>query len=101
MFGAHRGACSTSAQWRTSVVEPEWTFSIDISPYRDKKNADLQAHCTQYLGLKKLFGDDTTTALEAFRLAWRARLRDAKHDSRNRSLKRASNQAAGNLCRFP
>jgi LmbE family N-acetylglucosaminyl deacetylase len=45
-------------------------FLIDISPYRDKKNAALRAHRTQYPGLKKLFGDDTTTALEAFRVAW-------------------------------
>jgi N-acetylglucosamine malate deacetylase 2 len=48
---------------------------IDISPYRDKKNAALRAHRTQYPGLKKLFSDDTTTALEAFRLAWGPRPR--------------------------
>lgn len=45
-------------------------FLIDTSPYRDKKNAALRAHRTQYAGLKKLFRDDTTTALEAFRVAW-------------------------------
>ncbi len=45
-------------------------FLIDISLYRDKKNAALRAHRTQYAGLKKLFSDDTTTALEAFRVAW-------------------------------
>ena len=50
-------------------------FLIDISPYRDKKNAALRAHCTQYPGLKKLFSDDTTTALEAFRVAWGPRPR--------------------------
>jgi LmbE family N-acetylglucosaminyl deacetylase len=50
-------------------------FLIDISSYRDKKNAALQAHHTQYPGLKKLFGDDTTTAIEAFRVAWGPRPR--------------------------
>jgi LmbE family N-acetylglucosaminyl deacetylase len=50
-------------------------FLIDISPYRDKKNAALQAHRTQYPGLKKLFSEDTTTALEAFRVAWGPRPR--------------------------
>ena len=30
-------------------------FIIDIGPYRDKKNAALRAHRTQYPGLKKLF----------------------------------------------
>jgi len=50
-------------------------FLIDISSYRDKKNAALRAHRTQYPGLKKLFGDDSTTALEAFRVAWGSRPR--------------------------
>ena len=50
-------------------------FLIDIRAYRDKKNAALQAHGTQYPGLKKLFSDDTTTALEAFRVAWGLRPR--------------------------
>ena len=50
-------------------------FLIDISSYRDKKSAALRAHRTQYPGLKKLFGDDSTTALEAFRLAWGSRPR--------------------------
>ena len=50
-------------------------FLIDISPYRDKKNAALRAHGTQYPGLKKLFSDDTTTAFEAFRVAWGPRPR--------------------------
>jgi N-acetylglucosamine malate deacetylase 2 len=45
-------------------------FLIDIGRYRDKKNAALRAHRTQHPGLKKLFSDDTTTALEAFRVAW-------------------------------
>jgi N-acetylglucosamine malate deacetylase 2 len=50
-------------------------FLIDISSYRDKKSAALRAHRTQYPGLKKLFGDDSTTALEAFRVAWGSRPR--------------------------
>jgi N-acetylglucosamine malate deacetylase 2 len=50
-------------------------FLIDISSYRDKKNAALRAHRTQYPGLKKLFSDDTTTALEGFRVAWGPRPR--------------------------
>jgi LmbE family N-acetylglucosaminyl deacetylase len=50
--------------------QAEMDFLIDIRPYRDKKNAALQAHRTQYVGLTRLFGDDTTTALEAFRVAW-------------------------------
>jgi LmbE family N-acetylglucosaminyl deacetylase len=54
-------------------------FLIDVGPYRDKKNAALRAHRTQYAGLSKLFSDDTTTALEAFRVAWgpRPRIRPA------------------------
>lgn len=51
-------------------------FLIDIRPYRDKKNAALRAHRTQYPGLKKLFSDDATTALEAFRIAWGSRPRE-------------------------
>lgn len=54
---------------------PGMDFLIDIGPYRDTKNAALRAHRTQYPGLKKLFSDDTTTALEAFRLAWGPRPR--------------------------
>ena len=50
-------------------------FLIDISPYRDQKNAALRAHRTQYPGLKNLFRDDTTTAVEAFRVAWGPRPR--------------------------
>jgi LmbE family N-acetylglucosaminyl deacetylase len=50
-------------------------FLIDTAPYRDKKNAALRAHRTQYPGLRKLFDDDTTTALEAFRVAWGPRPR--------------------------
>jgi len=50
-------------------------FLIDISAYREIKNAALRAHGTQYPGLKKLFSDDTTTALEAFRVAWGPRPR--------------------------
>jgi LmbE family N-acetylglucosaminyl deacetylase len=45
-------------------------FLIDIRPYRQKKIAAFRAHRTQYAGLSKLFSDDTTTALEAFRVAW-------------------------------
>ncbi|HVW09281.1 MAG TPA: PIG-L deacetylase family protein [Bryobacteraceae bacterium] len=45
-------------------------FLIDISSYRDQKNAALRAHRTQYPGLKKLFSDDSTTSREAFRVAW-------------------------------
>jgi LmbE family N-acetylglucosaminyl deacetylase len=45
-------------------------FLIDIRPHREKKNAALRAHRTQYPGLKKLFDDDRTTAVEAFRVAW-------------------------------
>src|ERR1019366_120476 len=69
-FGADRGACSISAQWRTLAGRAGMDFLIDISPYRDKKNAALRAHRTQYPGLKKLFNHDTTTAFEAFRVAW-------------------------------
>jgi len=44
-------------------------FLIDISPYRDKRTRLFGAsHAVS--GLKKLFSDDTTTALEAFRVAW-------------------------------
>ena len=50
-------------------------YLIDISPYRDQKNAALRAHRTQYPGLKKLFHDDTTTSLEAFRVGWGRRPR--------------------------
>jgi N-acetylglucosamine malate deacetylase 2 len=50
-------------------------FLIDISSYREKKNAALRAHRTQYPGLKRLFADDSTTALEAFRVAWGPRPR--------------------------
>jgi hypothetical protein len=50
-------------------------FLIDTSPYRDKKVAALQAHRTQYPGLKKLFSDDGTTSREAFRVGWGLRPR--------------------------
>jgi LmbE family N-acetylglucosaminyl deacetylase len=50
-------------------------FLINVGPYRDKKNAALLAHRTQYPGLKKLFCDDATTAFEAFRVAWGPRPR--------------------------
>jgi LmbE family N-acetylglucosaminyl deacetylase len=58
-----------------TLFVPRDDFLIDISSYRDKKNAALRAHRTQYPGLKKLFGDDSTTALEAFRVAWGSRPR--------------------------
>jgi LmbE family N-acetylglucosaminyl deacetylase len=51
-------------------AQPGMDFLIDVSPYRQKKIAALGAHRTQYAGLSKLFSDDTTTALEAFRIAW-------------------------------
>ena len=43
--------------------------------FASQKNAALRAHRTQYTGLRKLFSDDTTTALEAFRVAWGPRPR--------------------------
>jgi LmbE family N-acetylglucosaminyl deacetylase len=49
---------------------PGIDFLIDTSPYRDKKTAALQAHRTQYPGLKKLFSDEATTSREAFRVGW-------------------------------
>jgi LmbE family N-acetylglucosaminyl deacetylase len=49
---------------------PGIDFLIDTSPYRDKKLAALQAHRTQYPGLKRLFSDDATTSREAFRVGW-------------------------------
>jgi LmbE family N-acetylglucosaminyl deacetylase len=55
--------------------QPGLDFLIDISPYRDRKIAALQAHRTQYPGLKRLFSDDATTSREAFRVGWGSRPR--------------------------
>lgn len=52
------------------ATQPGIDFLIDIAEFRAAKTAALRAHRTQYPGLRKLFHDDASTAVEAFRLAW-------------------------------
>jgi LmbE family N-acetylglucosaminyl deacetylase len=49
--------------------QPGIDFLIDTSPFREKKQNALRAHRTQFPGLSKIFSEDATLALEAFRLA--------------------------------
>jgi len=50
--------------------EPGIDILIDIAPFRDKKEAAMRAHRTQFPGLRKLFCTEGALSFEAFRVAW-------------------------------
>jgi LmbE family N-acetylglucosaminyl deacetylase len=49
---------------------PGIDFLIDTAAFRKQKQAALRAHRTQYPGLGKVFSDESTLTLEAFRIGW-------------------------------
>lgn len=51
-------------------AQPGFDFLIDIAAFREKKQAAVRAHRTQYPGLRRLFANEITMSVEAFRLGW-------------------------------
>jgi len=60
-------------------AQPGIDFLIDIQPFREKKEAALRAHRTQWPGLRKIFlrngQPDKAMSWEAFRVGWGSRPR--------------------------
>ena len=50
--------------------QPGIDILIDISPFREKKEAALRAHRTQFPGLRQMFHTDATLSWKAFRIGW-------------------------------
>lgn len=54
--------------------QPGIDILVDIGRFRERKEAALRAHRTQFPGLSKIFSAESAFSFEAFRVGWGARL---------------------------